>query len=149
MSFKVLSVDAGSQTMVIDWGATILNHYIPQQVLGDSTLDAAGVSAIIETLRPAVVEPVEIPEVLAGLVQGVAAEEPERQWRDAELLAVTWLRDRHRDQLDIGAETTLTAEQFTELLLYMQQLRDWPQAEAFPLIEQRPVAPPWVTEQTP
>lgn len=71
----------------------------------------------------------------------------ERAWRDAELLAVTWLRDRHRDQVDIGAETTLTAEQFSELLVYMQALRDWPQSQAFPAFEQRPVAPPWVAQQ--
>lgn len=75
--------------------------------------------------------------------------ELERQWRDAELLAVTWLRDRHRDQLDIGADTTLSAEQFAELLVYMQHLRDWPQNDAFPAIDQRPVPPPWIAEQAP
>lgn len=74
--------------------------------------------------------------------------EQERQWRDAGLLAVTWLRDRHRDQLDIGAETTLTPGQFGELLVYMQALRDWPQAEAFPAVEQRPAPPPWIAEQS-
>lgn len=71
----------------------------------------------------------------------------ERQWRDAELQAVAWLRERHRDQLDGGAETTLTAEQFSELLVYIQALRDWPQSQAFPAFEQRPVAPPWVAQQ--
>lgn len=75
--------------------------------------------------------------------------ERERQWRDGELVAVTWLRDRHRDQLDIGADTTLTTEQFAELLLYMQQLRDWPQSGAFPDSAQRPAPPPWIAEQTP
>lgn len=72
--------------------------------------------------------------------------ELERRWRDGELLAVTWLRDRHRDQIDIATSTTLTAEQFTELLGYMQQLRDWPQSEAFPMVEHRPVPPAWVAE---
>lgn len=71
----------------------------------------------------------------------------ERQWRDAELQAVAWLRERHRDQLDGGAETTLTAEQFSELLVYIQALRDWPQSQAFPAFEQRPVAPPRVAQQ--
>ncbi|MEW9903416.1 phage tail assembly chaperone [Pseudomonas putida] len=74
--------------------------------------------------------------------------ELERQWRDGELAAVTWLRDRHRDQLDVGAVTTLSPEQFNELLQYLQALRDWPQSQAFPDIEQRPVAPPWIAEQT-
>lgn len=72
--------------------------------------------------------------------------EQERKWRDAELLAVTWLRDRHRDQLDIGSDTTLSAEQFAELLVYMQALRDWPQSDAFPSTEQRPVPPAWIAD---
>lgn len=74
--------------------------------------------------------------------------ELERTWRDTELLAVTWLRDRHRDQLDTSAQTTLSTEQFAELLAYMQSLRDWPQSEAFPDTTQRPTAPPWIAEQT-
>lgn len=69
----------------------------------------------------------------------------ERQWRDAELAALIWLRDRHRDQLEIGVPTTLTAEQFTELLVFMQALRDWPQSQAFPDAEQRPVAPAFLS----
>ncbi|OCW20994.1 hypothetical protein C9382_11840 [Pseudomonas aylmerensis] len=58
-----------------------------------------------------------------------------------------WLRERHRDQLEISRETTLSAEQFTELLEYMQDLRDWPQSPDFPDIEQRPVPPAWIAEQ--
>jgi hypothetical protein len=65
----------------------------------------------------------------------------ERAWRDGELAEQVWLRDRHRDQIELGVETTLTAEQFTELLAYMQALRDWPQSEAFPDSSVRPVAP--------
>ncbi|WP_256671295.1 phage tail assembly chaperone [Pseudomonas sp. EMN2] len=72
----------------------------------------------------------------------------ERTWRDVELTNAVWLRDRHRDQVEIGGSTTLTAEQFQELLVYMQALRDWPQCEAFPDSAQRPVAPTWVAEQT-
>lgn len=65
----------------------------------------------------------------------------ERSWRDAELAKQVWPRDRHRDQLEIGAGTTLTAEQFSELLVYMQALRDWPQSDAFPDSSARPVPP--------
>ncbi|MGE8308982.1 MAG: phage tail assembly chaperone [Pseudomonas protegens] len=72
----------------------------------------------------------------------------ERAWRDGQLLSVKWLRERHRDQLEIEAPTTLTGEQFKELLVYMQSLRDWPQSPDFPQIEHRPVAPPWIAEQT-
>ena len=89
--------------------------------------------------------------VLIDLPPASAADliELERQWRDGELLTVTWLRDRHRDQVDIEADTTLTSEQFGELLVYMQALRDWPQSDAFPATDQRPVPPPWIAEQTP
>lgn len=71
----------------------------------------------------------------------------ERSWRDGELLGVKWLRERHRDQLEIDVETTLTAEQFKELLVYMQALRDWPQSADFPDVQRRPAAPPWIVEQ--
>lgn len=80
----------------------------------------------------------------------LAAEEiaaDEREWRDRELASVAWLRERHRDQVEIGGGTTLTAEQFQELLVYMQALRDWPQSEQFPVIEHRPVVPSWIVGQ--
>ena len=65
----------------------------------------------------------------------------ERQWRDAELSGMVWLRDRHRDQMEIGAGNTLSAGQFSELLVYLQALRDWPQSESFPDASARPFAP--------
>lgn len=86
-------------------------------------------------------------EYAAPVVPVVDSEGVERAWRDAELASVMWLRERHRDQLEIGRETTLSAEQFTELLEYMQDLRDWPQSPGFPGIEQRPAAPPWIAQQ--
>lgn len=67
----------------------------------------------------------------------------ERAWRDQALSSAVGIRDRHRDQLEIDASTTLSGEQFTELLVYMQALRDWPQAESFPL-SGRPPAPTWM-----
>lgn len=72
----------------------------------------------------------------------------ERKWRDAELASVVWLRERHRDQREIGGSTSLTGDQFVELLVYMQALRDWPQSADFPDSQYRPVAPPWIAEQT-
>jgi len=71
-----------------------------------------------------------------------------RSWRDNQLTAVTWLRDRHRDQLEMMAPTTLDAEQYLALLTYMQALRDWPQSAQFPNTEHRPSAPLWLAEQT-
>ncbi|MEZ0197326.1 phage tail assembly chaperone [Pseudomonas qingdaonensis] len=71
----------------------------------------------------------------------------ERAWRDAEVSSTEWLVTRHRDEQDMQVVTTLTAEQFAELLVYRQALRDLPQSEAFPDTAQRPVAPPWIAEQ--
>jgi hypothetical protein len=71
----------------------------------------------------------------------------ERQWRDGEIESTRWLRERHRDQLDLSLPTTLTTVQFTELLDYLQLLRDWPQAPKFPNQEHRPVAPEWLADQ--
>lgn len=87
--------------------------------------------------------------LMAWTVQDIAPsdEQTERAWRDGELSSVVWLRDRHRDQLELSTDTTLTAEQFNELLVFMQALRDWPQSEQFPVIEYRPVTPPWIAEQ--
>ncbi|UWS68427.1 phage tail assembly chaperone [Pseudomonas mosselii] len=73
----------------------------------------------------------------------------ERSWRDAEVASAAWIRDRHRDEQELGIATTLSPEQFAELLGYIQQLRDWPQSESFPHIPQRPVAPPWLASLTP
>lgn len=75
--------------------------------------------------------------------------EIERDWRDAALAACQWLRDRHRDERDLGMPTTLQAEQFAELLVYRQALRDWPQSELFPVSEHRPVPPLWLESMTP
>lgn len=71
----------------------------------------------------------------------------ERAWRDGQLLSVKWLRERHRDQLEIEATTSIDAEQFKELLVYIQALRDWPQSPDFPAIQYRPTAPEWIAEQ--
>lgn len=74
----------------------------------------------------------------------VGRQAAERQWRDNELAARQWLRERHRDELDLGRPTTLSNEQFSELLDYLQKLRDWPQAEAFPDLQYRPQTPNWI-----
>lgn len=72
----------------------------------------------------------------------------ERAWRNQELERIMWLRERHRDEQDMDLPKTLTAVQFSELLAYMQSLRDWPQSELFPDIEQRPQPQAWITDQT-
>lgn len=84
---------------------------------------------------------VDVPEVVPDLAT------QEREWRDAELTSVMWLRERHRDQLEVEAPTTLTGEQFKGLLAYMQALRDWPQSADFPGSQHRPLPPVWLAEQ--
>ncbi|QIH08908.1 phage tail protein [Pseudomonas sp. BIOMIG1BAC] len=71
----------------------------------------------------------------------------ERAWRDGELANVLWLRERHRDQLEANAAPTLSAEQFKELLTYIQALRDLPQSPDFPNNENRPLPPVWLARQ--
>ncbi|CAH0275837.1 tail fiber assembly protein [Pseudomonas mediterranea] len=71
----------------------------------------------------------------------------ERGWRDSQLHNVQWLRERHRDEVELGLSSTLTDEQFKELLIYMQSLRNWPQDAHFPQVQWRPSAPQWIAEQ--
>lgn len=71
----------------------------------------------------------------------------ERGWRDGEVEAVKWLRERHRDEMDLAITTTLTTAQFKSLLTYLQALRNWPQSPSFPDLLQRPVAPGWIATQ--
>lgn len=49
-----------------------------------------------------------------------------RGFRDARISAVLWMRERHADELELGKETSLTPEQYTALLTYIQALRDIP-----------------------
>lgn len=76
------------------------------------------------------------------------ASSEERAWRDAEVESVKWLRERHRDEMDLEIASTLTAEQFKVLLTYLQALRDWPQSSDFPTQALRPIQPDWIAEQT-
>lgn len=72
----------------------------------------------------------------------------ERVWRNAEVQSTEWLVARHRDEQDLGKTPTLISEQFSELLAYREALRDWPQTANFPDSQYRPLAPPWIAEQT-
>lgn len=49
-----------------------------------------------------------------------------RSVRDGCISAILWMRERHADELELGKETTLTPEQYTALLTYIQTLRDLP-----------------------
>lgn len=82
------------------------------------------------------------------LEQASRATEAERIWRNGELVRVSWVRDRHRDEIDLGKATTLDNDQFAELLTYMQDLRDWPESQSFPDTSGRPVPPAWIADQS-
>lgn len=68
----------------------------------------------------------------------------ERSWRSEQLTMTDGVVTRHRDEIEEGGGTTLTAEQYVDLQLYRRALRDWPQGDQFPLSEHRPVAPEWL-----
>ncbi len=88
--------------------------------------------------RPVLIDPVDDPNALAN---------QERYWRDTEIESVKWLRERHRDELELSLPVSLSADQYGELLTYLQLLRDWPQAVEFPDQAHRPPKPDWVALQ--
>lgn len=55
-----------------------------------------------------------------------------RAERDQRLEPLLWLRDRHRDEIELDVDTTLSAEQFANVLRDIQALRDVPQQPGFP-----------------
>ena len=87
------------------------------------------------------------PILTAPLAATVAEQESaERIWRDLQLSLTDGVVSRHRDEVESQTATTLTAEQYTALQAYRQQLRDWPENGEFPLIDHRPAAPSWLIE---
>ncbi|WP_225775904.1 phage tail assembly chaperone [Pseudomonas sp. Marseille-Q5115] len=69
----------------------------------------------------------------------------ERSWRDQRLSETDGIVARHRDEVEAGGETTLTAAQYKELQAYRQKLRAWPETSAFPETAERPDAPDWLS----
>lgn len=68
----------------------------------------------------------------------------ERKWRDSELSLSDGVVARHRDQVEAGAESSLSPEQYKALQTYRQALRDWPDSPDFPNTTKRPAAPDWL-----
>lgn len=46
--------------------------------------------------------------------------------RDRAIADTDWLVMRHRDELDMGKQTTITEAEYSRLLEHRQALRDWP-----------------------
>ncbi|WDG75522.1 phage tail assembly chaperone [Pseudomonas chlororaphis] len=110
-----------------------------EQVLLLDGESSGRVIIIDEHGRPSLVDPAPNPEAIAN---------QERWWRDAELERVAWIRERHRDELELSLPASVTADQYSELLAYMQLLRDWPQSPDFPDPAHRPVVPGWIEFET-
>lgn len=70
----------------------------------------------------------------------------ERAIRDRALLLTDPLISRHRDEVEALRPTTLTAEQYTQLQGYRQDLRGWPESVHFPAVGYRPEQPVWLAE---
>lgn len=63
----------------------------------------------------------------------------ERTWRDGQLQQTDGVVARHRDELDAGGATSLSAAQFQSLQDYRRLLRQWPAQDEFPASDKRPV----------
>lgn len=68
----------------------------------------------------------------------------ERAWRNKALESTQWLVLRDVEEMEVGVGTTLRTEEFKELLVYRQALRDWPNDPEFPDTRSRPVEPDWL-----
>ncbi|WP_270674519.1 MULTISPECIES: phage tail assembly chaperone [unclassified Aeromonas] len=66
-----------------------------------------------------------------------------RMLRGEILSSTAWIIERHRDELEAGIATTLSAERYAELQAYRQQLRDWPAQPGWPDIDMPP-QPEWL-----
>lgn len=72
----------------------------------------------------------------------------ESQWRTAELAATDWLVTRHRDELDVGAQPTLSGKQFSKLQAWRQALRNWPGTVEMADDLSRPEPPKWLARMS-
>ncbi len=70
-----------------------------------------------------------------------------RAHRDALLTSTEWIVSRHRDEIDTGHGTTLSADHYVALLAYRQALRDVPLQAGFPQTIDWP-EPPTITTQS-
>lgn len=70
------------------------------------------------------------------------AEAAGRARRDAELAETDFVVNRHRDQEEMGIETTLSDEEYRGWLQYRQSLRDITEQEGWPLSVVWPAEPP-------
>ncbi|WP_159711394.1 phage tail assembly chaperone [Geminicoccus flavidas] len=102
---------------------------VPYSTFQEFALDAAPAG------KERVVGPDGLPmwaDLPAPSVEQLAA--AARAERDTALKATDWLVARHRDEVDAGGKTALTADQFKALLAYRKTLRDLPNKKGFPAV---------------
>jgi len=138
-------IDTGGYAITELFAPEFLTSMVPVPEGVDLELGAE-VRSIEQTAEP--LPAPETPAVLSAPdTLNTASEDPvtqERQWRSASLAASQWLAARHRDEQDLGRGTTLTAQQYLELLEHRQALREWPASSHFPEATARPEAPHWL-----
>jgi len=111
---------------------------VPQDYTPGEPVDVEEGGTIRRTYPDAQPDPVAIAARQKLLANAIRAE------RDAKLTACEWMVTRHRDQVDAGAGTTLTAVQYQELLTYRQALRDITGQDGFPTNVVWPELPTWM-----
>ncbi|QLL11690.1 phage tail protein [Pseudomonas chlororaphis] len=88
-------------------------------------------------------------ELVLSLRPGPTEEElaaVEDQWINSYLLLTDRLVARHRDEIEAGGPSTLSADKYTDLQRYRRSLREWPSSLGFPYLENRPTAPSWLND---
>lgn len=80
----------------------------------------------------------EYPEMTASKKEELA-----RDLRNKILVQTSWMIDRHNEEKFNINKTTLSDEEFSELIKYRQELRDWPEKKGWPDIEMPP-KPEWL-----
>ncbi len=97
--------------------------------LTSNEIDAAGMSGYEHLVSP--LNTVANPDGSITFTPPTPPSAPElfsrlRSERDVRISTVLWMRERHADEMKLGKETSLTPEQYTALLTYIQVLRDLP-----------------------
>lgn len=78
---------------------------------------------------------------------GNSAVDFERESRNQSLSSTDWLVIRHREEQEAAIVTSLAVAQFSELLAYRNNLRNWPSVDGYPDIANRPTEPLWLNKR--
>lgn len=70
-------------------------------------------------------------------------QEISRTIRNNEIESSMWVAERHRGQIELGIKTSISDNEFKDLLSYHQSLRDWTEHPGWPYVDM-PIAPDWL-----